>query len=223
MLSSCRHRVTLLTRRVPAGTRADPCQCPGIRLTPPLLRGGLPLPAPRGAARGTNVVSVWSRVMCFLGQFRVAPLPGTGGSKPVKVVVQERPFGGSCNAVVTALTEPGVFSEVLCAAMPWVLSRIPRSSGVSTPGAVPPSPHSARGLPTRSRMRAQSAPSAPPFGAASGGTRRLDDVPPAASPLPHFATAAAITALRSLPAVAMTSAIVPPNIMPMSPTSSWEM
>jgi hypothetical protein len=77
----------------------------------------------------------------------LAPLPGTGGSKPVKVVVQERPFGGSCNAVVTPLTEPGVFPEVLKVDLDCLLQHLGRTTAQATTTVVPAGPRVGSTLP----------------------------------------------------------------------------
>jgi len=61
-----------------------------------------------------------------------------------------------------------------------------------------------------------------PRSASVSGKCRVHGAHPAVAGLSHCATAAATTALRSVPAIPMTSAMVPPNIIPMSPTSSWE-
>jgi hypothetical protein len=77
----------------------------------------------------------------------LAPLPGTGGSKPAKVVVQERPFGGSCNAVVTPLTNPGVFPEVLKVDLDCLLQHLGRTTAQATTTVVPAGPRVGSTLP----------------------------------------------------------------------------
>lgn len=70
----------------------------------------------------------------------LAPVPGTGGSPAVKVVVYERPYGGSCNAVVTPLTEPGVFPEVLQVNLDCLLQHLGRTTAQATTTVVPIGP-----------------------------------------------------------------------------------
>ena len=64
----------------------------------------------------------------------LGPAPISAGSN---ADVRERPYGGSCNAAVTQLTEPGVFPEVLQVDLDCLLKHLGRATGAGTTTVVP--------------------------------------------------------------------------------------
>ena len=89
----------------------------------------------------TTVPTRTSRISLLAGISVVAlalgASPAAAGSK---ADVHERPYGGSCNAVVTPLTEPGVFPEVLQVELDCLLQHLGRTTGEATTTVVPAGP-----------------------------------------------------------------------------------
>ena len=82
-----------------------------------------------------------TQVRRTLGFFSLAAITLTVGSSAIaggsNAAAPERPYGGSCSAVVTRLTEPGVFPEVLHVELDCTFKHMGRVAGEAITTVVP--------------------------------------------------------------------------------------
>lgn len=85
------------------------------------------------------------RIVCLTGAAAVAV--AMASPSLAAAAAPERPFGGSCNAVVTRLTDPGVFPEVLRVDLDCILQHLGRVVGEATTTVSPAGPPIRQTLP----------------------------------------------------------------------------